>query len=164
MNEQKMTAKEWHDLAATSLAEANEKILGKFVDRIQADLLGAEKREAKRYEQNLRDSFAMYVISGLNIERYRNDEIGDVVYSIADLLLQARSKRNIKEKNTELEDRISQFMFDYNVQYPEAKLIVEKEMEDEELLKDQFNKVKLDLKNKIKQEEQSILADKIGKS
>jgi len=95
MTEKKMTAEEWHKLAAKSLAKENEKIIGDMVSFLREENNRENERRTENYEKHLRDNFAAAAIQGMlstHISITHKPYIVDHAYELADLMLKERNK------------------------------------------------------------------------
>ena len=63
--EEKMTAQEWHNMAAATLAEANKKLIDDMMGQMFSHARELEKQERDRHEEQLRDSFASAALNGI---------------------------------------------------------------------------------------------------
>ena len=64
-NEEKMTAQEWHSMAAATLAEANKKLIDDMLEQLFSHARELEQQERNRHEEQLRDSFASAALTGI---------------------------------------------------------------------------------------------------
>jgi len=93
-SETKMTAEEWHKLAAKALAVENEKIIINLVEQTNNNLKASEDRAEELYEKHLRDQFALAALEGLcSLDSYKITH-GEYrhCYKIADIMMKARDK------------------------------------------------------------------------
>ncbi|MEA1980881.1 MAG: hypothetical protein U9N54_07905 [candidate division Zixibacteria bacterium] len=95
MGDQKMTAEEWHKLAAKSLAEENKKIIFNMMKMFTEENQREGEKVAERYENSLRDHFAGLAMQGMltndQCDPYAGYFDADIAYQIADAMLKERN-------------------------------------------------------------------------
>ena len=92
MTEKKMTAEEWHELAAKSLVKENEKIIKDMVSFLREENNRENERRTENYEKHLRDNFAAAAMQGLMANPSVHNRRAENCYKIADAMLKERNK------------------------------------------------------------------------